>query len=179
MKEIMILALILFFIPFLVGQEIIENPAKPLGKLAGRVVELVKIYDLKEGRIVRSFRREYKRIKAPEKVDEKKQPCVMMGGKVYTAPPQKFQNDIKNLLAHGDQILVMTSTADPKKGVLFDVFEVAGRYVDNFYLRFSRGLPDANFGFLQIELAGDHLNLIEKDENEIASIAKYKIKGNS
>jgi hypothetical protein len=33
--------------------------------------------------------------------------------------------------------------------------------------------------FLQIELAGDHLNLIEKDENEIASIAKYKIKGNS
>jgi hypothetical protein len=137
---------------------------------------LVKIFDLKTDRVVHTFRRDYRRIKAPKKVDEKKQPRVIINEKTYTAPPQKFQDDIKNLLAHGDELWVMTSTVDKHKGVLFDVFNREGRYMDNFYLRFPHGLPDPLFGSYQMELSGDCLYLIEKDENEISTVVKYKLR---
>jgi hypothetical protein len=136
---------------------------------------LVSVFDLPTGRVVRTFRRDYRRVKPPEKVDEKRQPRVIINEKTYTAPRQKFQDDIKNLLAHGEELWVVTSTADERKGVLFDVFNREGRYIDNFYLRFPHGLPDSRAGFLQMELSGDSLYLIEKDENEISTLVKYKL----
>jgi hypothetical protein len=137
---------------------------------------LVNVFDVETHRVVRTFRRDYKRVKPPEKVDEKKQPRIWINNKMYTAPPQKFQDDIKNLLAHGDHLWVMTSTADERKGVLFDVFDKEGRYTDSFYLRFPHGLPDPLFGFFQMELSDDSLYLIEKDENEISTVVKYKLR---
>jgi hypothetical protein len=137
---------------------------------------LVKILDLKTGRVGPIFRRVYKKIKAPEKVDEKKQPRVMINNRTYTAPPQKYQDDIKNLFVQGDQLWGMTSTVDERKGVLFDVFDREGRYVDNFYLHFPHGLPDPLFGSLQMELVGGCLYLIEKDENEIFTVVKYRLR---
>jgi len=137
---------------------------------------LVKILDLRSGNVIRAFRRQYKRIKAPEKVDEKKQPRVIINNKTYTAPPQKFQEDIKNLFVHGDQLWVMTSTVDERKSVLFDVFDREGRYVDNFYLHFPHGLPDPLFGSFQMELSGGFLYIIEKDENEISTVVKYRLR---
>ena len=136
---------------------------------------LVNFFDLKTDRVVRTFRRDYKRVKPPEKVDEKKQPRVWINNKMYTAPPQKFQEDIKILFAHGDQLWVMTSTVDERKGVLFDVFDKEGRYTDNFNVRFPHGLPDPLFGSFQMKLFGDSLYLIEKDENEISTVVKYKL----
>ncbi|MFZ2055643.1 MAG: 6-bladed beta-propeller [Candidatus Aminicenantales bacterium] len=137
---------------------------------------LVNIFDLRTERVVRTFRRDYRRIKAPKKVDEKKQPRIIINNKTYTAPPQKFQDDIKNLLAHGDQLWVMTSTVDKRKGILFDVFDREGRYIDNFYLLFPHGLPDPLFGSYQMEHSGDCLFLIEKDKNEISTVVKYKLR---
>jgi len=137
---------------------------------------LVTILDLKSGRVVRAFRRDYKRIKAPAKVDEKKQPRIIINNKTYTAPPHKFQEDIKNLFVQGDQLWVMTSTIDERKGVMFDAFDGEGRFVDNFYLRFPHGLPDPMFSFFQMELSGGCLYLIEKDENEISTLVKYRLR---
>jgi hypothetical protein len=137
---------------------------------------LVKILDLKSGRVVRAFRRDYKRVKAPEKVDEKKQPRIIINNKTYTAPPQKFQEDIRNLFVQGGQLWVMTSTVDERKGVLFDVFDLEGRFVDNFYLRFPRSLPDPMFGSFQMELSGGYLYLVEKDESEISTVVKYNLR---
>jgi hypothetical protein len=137
---------------------------------------LVNVFDLDTGRVGRTLRRDYRRVKPVEVVDKTKQPRIIMGDKTYTAPPQKFQDDIRNLLAHGDRLWVMTSTVDRLKGVLIDVFDMQGRYVDNFYIRFPHGLPDPSFGFFQMALSGDSLYLIEKDENEISTLVKYRLR---
>lgn len=135
----------------------------------------IKILDLKEGRVERIFRRNYKRIKAPEKVGEKK-PRVTIDNKTYTAPPQKYQEDIKNLFVQDDQLWVMTSTVNKRRGVLIDVFDREGRYVDNFFLRFPHGLPEPQFRFLQMELAGDFLYLVEQDESGIFAVVKDRLR---
>jgi hypothetical protein len=46
----------------------------------------------------------------------------------------KYWPDIFAIHAVEGRIWVQTSTIDAKKGILFDIFEPDGRYVDYFYL---------------------------------------------
>jgi hypothetical protein len=135
---------------------------------------LIKIYDLRNGSIVRSYRREYKRVKAA-RIDEKKQARIIMGDNLYTAPFQKWKDDIQNLIAEDNKLWVVTSTSDDDRGVLIDVFDLEGRYIEELNLRFPHVLYDLSTSLSQMQLSGENLCLIEKDGNEIYSVVVYKL----
>lgn len=113
---------------------------------------LVDLVDLESGTIVRSFRREYERVPYKKKERSKNIP------KNYTLPEApKFYNDIRRLLVRGDKLWVVTSTIDQTKGILVDVFDRIGRYLDNFYLPISN-ISRENLGyFVVMAVSGDFL----------------------
>ncbi len=126
---------------------------------------LVKLYDIESHKILRSFRRKYKRVKPPE--DYRWGGIYSRDGKRMGPPPPKFFNDISALYIVNDKLWVRTSTRDEEKGYLIDVFEFDGRFVDSFYLKTDlRGI---------ISTQGDLIFIRESDENEIVTVVKYTI----
>jgi len=84
----------------------------------------------------------------------------------YDPPKKKFENDVSALFICGDTLWVKTSTQDEKKGVLFDVFDHRGRFLDSFYLNVG--------GELKLAVGG-HIYVTERDDEENISIVKYQI----
>jgi hypothetical protein len=125
----------------------------------------IKQLDLEKTQITKIFRRSYPRIKSQKKDprDLRKMPA--------------FDNDVYRLLVYKDQIWALTSTYDPKKGVLVDVFDADGKYLDNFWaplLKIRTG--DASFQrYFPVVIQGDYLYAVEHDDDWTFSIAKYKI----
>ena len=116
--------------------------------------------DLNEGKIMVSFNREYPRIKyvIPEDMED--------FYKKYNPPKKKFENDVIKMYLNKNKLWIKTSTAKKDTGILFDVFDSQGRYLDSFNL-------DIN-GELQLA-AGDYLYITERDEEENILIKKLKI----
>jgi len=86
---------------------------------------LLKMFDLKEGRVTGVFSRKYPRVK-------------FQGGewgKTPDAPKLKYEKDIKLVFPQEKDIWVLTSTVDAKKGGLIDIFDSTGTYTDSFYLK--------------------------------------------
>ena len=81
-------------------------------------------------------------------------------------PGSEFLEDISAVFAVGDVLWVQTSTKDPDRGILFDVFNVEGRYVDAFYLK-TAGRP--------LAVEGDTVFIVERTPEETIEIAKYRI----
>ncbi|GAH76276.1 unnamed protein product, partial [marine sediment metagenome] len=90
-------------------------------------------------------------------------------------PPQKYMNDIHNLLVSKDRLWVVTSTRDKEKRILIDVYNFKGRYIDNFYLKFPENLVRRYQGDTAMYVLGDYLYTLEKDVKGFYSIKKYKI----
>ena len=137
---------------------------------------LVKIYDPAADKIVREFRRSYARVKGVPLTEEEKKGSMFIDGKTYSRPELKFENDIKNVLAHGGEIWAVTSTKDKAKGVLVDVFDGEGVYRDCFWLK----LPEPALGsFLsplgQCALDGEFLWIVERAEDGTSVIKKYRV----
>ena len=124
----------------------------------------IVLADLNTGQVIRSFNRKYSRVKyvIPEGLKK------FYAKSKYKRPERKYENDILGLFLHRDQLWVKTSTKDEKKGVLIDVFNKEGKYVDNFYLNFKGEL---------MTVQGDFIFVSEKDEDENIQIVKYKIIG--
>jgi hypothetical protein len=116
--------------------------------------------DLAARKKVISFNRDYPRVKyvMPDHLKS--------FYKKYDPPKKKFENDVSGLFLCNDNLWVQTSTSDNKKGILFDVFDSQGRYVDNFYLKLNGNLMLTD---------GDHIYVTERDEEENISIKKYVI----
>ena len=133
---------------------------------------LLKIYDVETREIIRSFRRKYKRVKAPE--GRKIGGAIGVGGKMYTAP-RKYLNDITKLLIANDLLWVMTSTTDKKKGVLIDVYDFEGRYIDNFYLSIPGEFDPIFIGYRPMAISKGYLYMNLRNEDETFSIKKYRI----
>jgi hypothetical protein len=127
---------------------------------------LVKVLDLETGQVVRSFRRDYDRVryevKAPGYPDE-------------LIP--KFHNDLCRLLWRDGRLWAVTSTFDPKKGILVDVFDREGRYLDNFYLPLFKIRRNNPQYYAPMAVHGDFLYLLEADEDDLISLVKYEIGG--
>jgi hypothetical protein len=89
----------------------------------------IKLLDLNQGRIVRTFRRDYPKVAfvPPENMKA----VYEKGG----TPRPDHERDVLELFLPGETLWVRTSTIDPKKGQLFDVFNAAGDYLDNFFVR--------------------------------------------
>ncbi len=116
---------------------------------------LLKIYDPETNAVRKEFRRVYERVKQAPQKDEQKKSRVILNGKTYTAPDQKYANDITNILARGGDLWVVTSTRDKAQGILVDVFDGDGVYQDSFYVK----LPEAALN----SLASPSLSTLEGD----------------
>lgn len=120
--------------------------------------------DLKLGKKIVSFNRDYPRVKfvipeGSESFYEK-----------FNPPKKKFENDVLGMYLNNNNLWVKTSTVDKDKGILFDVFDPQGRYLDSFYLNINGDLELAD---------GDHIFITERDEEENISIKKLKILNSS
>ncbi|MFQ6109575.1 MAG: hypothetical protein ACE5L7_08495 [Candidatus Aminicenantales bacterium] len=96
-----------------------------------------KLFDLEKNTITTAFRRKYRRVRyrRERKAVEKIRP------QVYTLGlPIDYHNDIQKIFIHKDRLWVFTSTWDRKKGVLVDVFNSEGHYMDNFYLSLQESI---------------------------------------
>jgi hypothetical protein len=113
----------------------------------------IKQLDLEKAEIVKIFRRSYPRVKYKKKDprDTRKMPY--------------YDNDVYRLLVYKDQVWALTSSFDPKKGVLVDVFNADGKYVDNFWLGLSNIRTGDNFSqrYFPVVIQGDYLYAIEHD----------------
>jgi hypothetical protein len=128
---------------------------------------LIKHLDLNTGEVDRSFRREYDRVrydfKAPKGYPEELIP--------------KYHNDLCRLLWRNGELWAVTSTFDPKKGILVDVFSRDGKYLDNFYLPLFKIRKNNPQYYAPTAIWGNYLYLLEADEDDIISLIKYEIVG--
>jgi len=126
---------------------------------------LIKLLDLKTGEVVRSFRREYDRVrydfKAPKGYPEELIP--------------KYHNDLCRLLWRNGKLWAVTSTFDPQKGILVDVFSQEGKYLDNFYLPLFKIRRNNPQYYAPMAVYGDFIYLLEADEDDLISLIKYEI----
>jgi len=79
------------------------------------------------------------------------------------------------MFIRGDDIWVMTSTVDPRKGLLIDVFNIQGKYADSFYLPLKQAVKAEGLEDLPVAFQGDYMYIVEYDEDEIPSIVKYRM----
>lgn len=122
---------------------------------------LIKLLDLEKNEIVRSFKREYARVKDPYR--EKS-----------TYYRSEFYNDVKKLLIFKNNLWVLTSTIQEGKGILTDVFDREGRYLDNFYLPLFNMEPTAT-QYPPMTIDRNFLFIFERDADENLVIVKYEI----
>ncbi|MFO7980938.1 MAG: 6-bladed beta-propeller [Candidatus Aminicenantes bacterium] len=99
----------------------------------------VTVLDIKTGEVISKFTRPYARVKAPER--ETSRP----GSKI---PKRKYLTDITYIYTFQGNILVWTSTLDEKKGMLFDLFDKKGTYLDSFWLNVKGTLIGTHEDFL-------------------------------
>ena len=133
---------------------------------------LLKIYDLESQKTVRSFRRKYRRVKVPP--GRKVGGSIGVKGKTYS-PPRTYLNDITRIFAVNEHFWIMTSTSDEKKGVLIDVFDFEGRYIDNFYLKIPGKIDPIFIGYTPMTLSENLLHMRVRNEDETYSFKKYRI----
>lgn len=127
---------------------------------------LIKILDLEKSEIVLGFRRKYDRVRyAP-------------AGKIPEGYPiPKYHNDLCRLIWHKERLWAVTSTFDKNRGILVDVFNQEGQYLDNFYLPLFKIRRNNPQYYAPIAIAGDFLYVLEADENDLISLIKYEIVG--
>jgi len=116
--------------------------------------------DLREGRVARIFNRKYPRVDYAVREYEKD----MI--KKYDAPVKKYEYDIQAFFLNKENIWVITSTKDQKKGNLIDVFDAQGKYIDNFYISIP-GVIAA--------VQDDCIYSTEQDKDGNMQVVKYKI----
>jgi hypothetical protein len=121
---------------------------------------LIEVMDLEQRKIGRRFKRDYPRI--PES-ETKEQREWREGQKL---PKDDYKTDLINLVPNGSRIWAVTSTEDPDKGRLCDVFDADGKFVDCFYLGAGRTL---------LRTAGDAIFVLESNKDETFRLVKYKI----
>jgi hypothetical protein len=136
----------------------------------------IKLFDLENPKMIREINREFKRVK----VDDENKKYLNSGqfsheGKLYKSPYPEYFLDILGFYVLDGKLLVITSTVDKEKGVLVDVYNEKGKYIDNFYIK----LPDG-FGYLQMNhfkplIQKDLIYTIETDEDENFRIVKYRL----
>jgi len=86
---------------------------------------MITVLDIDTGEIASKFTRPYPRVKAPKRTTDRPGPKI---------PERKYVSDINYIYTFQGNILVWTSTFDDKRGMLFDLFDKKGTYLDSFWL---------------------------------------------
>jgi len=121
---------------------------------------IIHILDLNKGKVIRSFKRKYKRVR--HETSQNEEDFI----KKYNAPRKKYEIDIKRLHLYKGLLWVETSTKDEERGIMVDVFNNKGQFVDNFYLALD--------GYL-ISVQDNSIFVGESDEDGNIIIKKYII----
>jgi hypothetical protein len=129
----------------------------------------IKLLDAESGEILKRFGREYRRVKRTSPVSIK--------SSMPMPDLPKYLNDISNLHEVDGQLWVQTSTVDAKKGILFDVFDSDGRYVDNFYLKFSDKDIAPSYAFKLFTSANGFVYFSDTTEEGLIVIKKCSLVG--
>jgi len=132
----------------------------------------LKLFDLARKRVVKEFGRKYRRVRATP--DESGKIEIRPGISRF-APPVRYANDVQQVFVRGEEIWVMTSTIEPHKGVLIDVFDSRGEYVDHFYLPIQSGIKPEGLEEFPLVFRDDFVFMAEYDEDGIPAIVKYRI----
>lgn len=122
----------------------------------------IQVVDIEQGKIVRAFNRKYPRIK--HVIDDYERKFNERNG----APAMEFNPDVIGIRLVEDKIWICTSTTDPKKGDLWDVFSMDGKFLDSLSLGPGRTLLRVEPGLLFVT---------EKAADETIALVKYKIIG--
>ncbi len=122
----------------------------------------IQVVDIEKGQVIRAFNRDYPRVK--HKADQSERDFSQRTG----APPMDFEPDVRGLKLADDRIWVRTSTTDPKKGDLWDVFSMDGKFLDCVYLGPERAV---------LRIDPDAIFVTEKNPDETIAVVKYKIVG--
>jgi len=136
---------------------------------------LLKILDAEKKEVVTAFSRKYKKVKIPEAL---RHPIrIAITDREYSYNPTHY-NDILGVLVVGDLIWALTSTVDKSKGLLVDVFNGQGQYVDCFYLKFpfelNPGFRDIGIN-LAVDQEGKTLWATVKNPDETFSMKKFQL----
>jgi len=127
---------------------------------------LIRILDLEKSEIVLGFRRKYDRVR------------YTPAGKIPEGYPiPKYYNDLCRLLWHKGRLWAVTSTFDKNRGILVDVFNREGQYLDNFYLPLFKIRKNNPQYYAPMAIAGNFLYVLEADEEDLISLIKYEIVG--
>jgi len=118
---------------------------------------MITVLDIGTGDIVCKFTRQYSRVKAPERT------TTPPGLKI---PERKFLSDIRYIYNFQENILVWTSTFDKENGMLFDLFDKKGTYLDSFWL---------NVKGMLIGIHKNFLFFIEFNEDGTMGVIKYQV----
>jgi hypothetical protein len=148
---------------------------KELLALAHTEEYLIKIYDPAADKVVREFRRAYERVKPEPLTEEQKKGGMIIDGKHFGPPEQKYRNDVGNILTRGDEIWAVTSAKDKAKGILIDVFDGEGVFRDCFWLKLPEAALKSVLSPGSCALDGEHLWIVEQSEDETFTIRKYRI----
>jgi len=122
---------------------------------------LIKLLDLDKSQITKTFGRKYAKVKR-ESLE------------LIEFLMTEFCSDAQNLVIYKDNLWVLTSTYDKEKGILVDVFNREGKYLDNFYLPLFK-IKRENLGAWPITVDSDFLFVLEINEDETLAVVKYKI----
>lgn len=122
---------------------------------------LIKLLDLDTLQIVRIFRRKYTKVKHESQ-------------ELIEFLMTEYQNDVQNLFICKDKLWVLTSTFREGKGILVDVFNQQGEYLDDFYLPLFK-IKRENPGTWPMTVDGNALFVLEINEDETLAFVKYKI----
>jgi len=131
---------------------------------------MVKVFDLRNREVTTAFKRPYKRMK------------TLRGGGVrgmsntFSDPPE-FEYDISRIHSVDGRLWIQTSTADVEKGILFDVFDKTGRYVDCFFLRYKEGTIAPTAIFKRFVFSGGFVYFDDKTEDDLVVIRKCRMIG--
>ena len=117
---------------------------------------MVHILDLNKGKVIRSFRRKYKRI--PHEMTQSEESFM----KKVNAPRKKYEEDISRLHLFNGLLWVETSTKDEKMGMLIDVFDSDGQFLDNFYLALDGYLMSVHKNFMFVRKSDEEGNIVIK-----------------
>lgn len=125
---------------------------------------MVHLLDLNKGKVIRSFRRKYKRVR--REMTQREEDFI----KKYNSPRKKYEEDIERLHLYKGLLWVETSTKDEKRGIMIDVFNNKGQFLDNFYLALDGNLMSVQDTFIFVVKSDEEGNYIIKkciikDEN--------------
>jgi len=125
---------------------------------------MIHVLDLNRGKVMRSFKRKYKRVRYEMSQDEEK------FLKRVNGPKKKYEEDINRLHLFNRLLWVETSKKDEKKGIMIDVFNNKGQFLDNFYLALDGYLISVQDNFIFVNESDEEGNIVIKkyiieDEN--------------